>query len=51
MTASQTTIEAELAELVEESFSVRDGFIEIPERPGLGITINEEFVEMYTFCS
>ena len=36
-----------LHELVEEKFPVKDGMIEIPERPGLGITINPEFVERH----
>ena len=37
-----------LHDLVEESFSVEDGYIAIPERPGLGITVNQDFVEKYT---
>ncbi len=36
-----------LHDLVEESFPVEDGYIEIPERPGLGITIDEDFVKQY----
>jgi L-alanine-DL-glutamate epimerase-like enolase superfamily enzyme len=36
-----------LHELVEESFSVADGMVEIPDRPGLGITIREEFLGRY----
>ncbi len=36
-----------LHELVEESFDVKDGYMEIPERPGLGITVNEDFVNEY----
>ncbi len=37
-----------LHDLVEESFPVKDGHVDIPERPGLGITIDEDFVEQYT---
>lgn len=37
-----------LHDLVEESFPVEDGYIDIPDRPGLGITINEDFVKRYT---
>ncbi len=33
-----------LHELIAESFPVRDGMVEIPDRPGLGITVNEDFV-------
>jgi L-alanine-DL-glutamate epimerase-like enolase superfamily enzyme len=33
-----------LHELAEESFTAVDGMIEIPDRPGLGVTINEDFV-------
>jgi L-alanine-DL-glutamate epimerase-like enolase superfamily enzyme len=31
-------------ELVEESFAVEDGLLAIPDRPGLGITVREDFV-------
>ena len=37
-----------LQELAEEQFSVQDGTIEIPDRPGLGITIRQDFVDRYT---
>ncbi len=37
-----------LHDLVEEQFSVQDGLVEIPDRPGLGLTINEDFVKRYT---
>jgi L-alanine-DL-glutamate epimerase-like enolase superfamily enzyme len=37
-----------LQELAEEQFSVQDGMIEIPDRPGLGITIRQDFVDCYT---
>ncbi|MCX7157661.1 MAG: mandelate racemase/muconate lactonizing enzyme family protein [Proteobacteria bacterium] len=36
-----------LQELPVEGFPVKDGTIEIPDRPGLGVTINEEFVKRY----
>lgn len=37
-----------LHDLVEERFPVIDGTVEIPDRPGLGITVNEEFVRRHT---
>ncbi|MDE0813207.1 MAG: mandelate racemase/muconate lactonizing enzyme family protein [Alphaproteobacteria bacterium] len=36
-----------LHELVVEDFTVVDGHLEIPDRPGLGVTVDEEFVEKY----
>ena len=33
-----------LHELAHEGFPVVDGYVEIPERPGLGVTIDEDFV-------
>ena len=33
-----------LHELADEKFPVVDGMIEIPDRPGLGVTIDEAFV-------
>lgn len=36
-----------LHELVCERFPVLDGQIEIPDRPGLGVTIDEDFVRRY----
>lgn len=36
-----------LHELAEEKFTVSDGFIDVPDRPGLGVTVNEGFVERY----
>ena len=36
-----------LRELSVEDFVAVDGYIEIPERPGLGVTINEDFVKRY----
>ncbi|MDS1140451.1 mandelate racemase/muconate lactonizing enzyme family protein [Pusillimonas sp. SM2304] len=37
-----------LQDLAEEQFTVQDGTIEIPERPGLGITIQQDFLDRYT---
>ena len=34
-------------ELIEESFTVEGGMLAIPDRPGLGITIRDEFVARY----
>lgn len=34
-----------LHDLVKEDFPVEDGEVEIPDRPGLGITIDEDFVK------
>jgi len=34
-------------DLVEETISVKDGMIEIPDKPGLGFTINERVVEAH----
>jgi L-alanine-DL-glutamate epimerase-like enolase superfamily enzyme len=36
-----------LHDLIEEEFPVVDGFVEVPERPGLGITVREEFLRNY----
>jgi L-alanine-DL-glutamate epimerase-like enolase superfamily enzyme len=36
-----------LHELAQEQYKVVDGALEIPERPGLGVTINEDFVERF----
>jgi L-alanine-DL-glutamate epimerase-like enolase superfamily enzyme len=36
-----------LHDLVHEDFPVRDGYVDIPDRPGLGITVDEAFVERY----
>ena len=36
-----------LHELIEEAFPVSGGFVEVPERPGLGITVREDFVARY----
>ena len=36
-----------LHDLVDETFAVNDGLLDIPERPGLGITVNEAFVKRY----
>lgn len=37
-----------LQELAVEQFKVQDGMLDIPDRPGLGITIQEDFVSRYT---
>jgi len=36
-----------LHDLIEEDFPVSDGMIEIPDRPGLGITVREQFLLDY----
>lgn len=36
-----------LHDLIEESFPVVDGMVEIPDRPGLGITVREDFLRQY----
>ena len=36
-----------LHELAVEDFAVVDGMVEIPERPGLGVSIDEDFVARY----
>ncbi len=38
-----------LHDLVEEDFPVSDGMIEVPERPGLGITVREDFLQKHAF--
>lgn len=35
-------------DLVEEEVAARDGMVEIPERPGLGFTISEKFLEAHS---
>jgi L-alanine-DL-glutamate epimerase-like enolase superfamily enzyme len=37
-----------LFELSQEPAVSVDGMVEIPDRPGLGVTINEDFVKRYT---
>ena len=34
-------------ELVEERFKIEDGMLEIAARPGLGITVREDFVNLH----
>jgi L-alanine-DL-glutamate epimerase-like enolase superfamily enzyme len=34
-------------DLVEESFPVVEGMLQIPDRPGLGITVREDFLERH----
>ena len=36
-----------LHDLIEESFPVEDGHVAIPDRPGLGITVREAFLQEY----
>jgi len=36
-----------LHELIEEAFPVENGAVRIPDRPGLGITVREDFLERY----
>jgi L-alanine-DL-glutamate epimerase-like enolase superfamily enzyme len=40
-----------LHDLVEESFPVAAGMIEVPDRPGLGITVREDFLAKHTVKS
>jgi L-alanine-DL-glutamate epimerase-like enolase superfamily enzyme len=37
-----------LHDLVEENFPVENGMIAVPDRPGLGITVREDFLQKYT---
>ena len=37
-----------LHDLVEEDFLFKDGMIAVPDRPGLGITVREEFLQKHT---
>jgi L-alanine-DL-glutamate epimerase-like enolase superfamily enzyme len=37
-----------LQELAVEQFTVEQGCVEVPDRPGLGITVRPEFIEQYT---
>jgi L-alanine-DL-glutamate epimerase-like enolase superfamily enzyme len=34
-------------DLIEERFRIEDGMLAIPERPGLGITVREDFVNLH----
>ncbi|HEX7927576.1 MAG TPA: mandelate racemase/muconate lactonizing enzyme family protein [bacterium] len=34
-----------LHELAEEKFPVTDGFVDVPNRPGLGVTVREDFIK------
>jgi len=36
-----------LHDMVEETFEIEDGMLEIPDRPGLGVTVRPEFVEEF----
>jgi L-alanine-DL-glutamate epimerase-like enolase superfamily enzyme len=37
-----------LHELVKEPFVVQDGMLDIPDRPGLGVTVDESFAQSWT---
>lgn len=37
-----------LQELAREPFVVRDGMLDIPDRPGLGVTVDESFAQRWT---
>ncbi len=36
-----------LHDLIEERFPVQDGIVDVPDRPGLGITVKEDFLNRY----
>ncbi len=36
-----------LHDLIEERFPVQDGMVDVPDRPGLGITVKEDFLNRY----
>ncbi len=36
-------------ELVEEKFEIRDGYLEIPSRPGLGVTLNRDAIAKHPY--
>jgi L-alanine-DL-glutamate epimerase-like enolase superfamily enzyme len=40
-----------LHDLVEEGFLVKDGLLEVAERPGLGITIREDFLAKHAVAA
>ena len=37
-----------LHKLATEDFSVTNGYVNVPERPGLGATVDERFVNKFT---
>lgn len=37
-----------LHDLVRERFTAKDGMIDVPDRPGLGITVDEDFLRSHT---
>ena len=46
----ECTVDAGLTaenDLVKEPFQLRDGFYDIPDRPGLGVTLDEDAVDRY----
>ena len=34
-------------DLVQEPIEFKDGYVHVPDRPGLGITVNEAIIEQY----
>ena len=44
----KSSLAALLRGLAEEQFVATDGMIDIPDRPGLGITVREDFAERHT---
>ncbi len=40
-----------LRELCSQPFLISDGEVQIPSQPGLGVTVNEEFVREYTYST
>ena len=36
-------------ELVKEPFGQKDGWIDVPDAPGLGVEVDESIVEKYGF--
>jgi len=34
-------------EMLVEDFKLKDGYVEVPQKPGLGIEINEDAIEKY----
>jgi L-alanine-DL-glutamate epimerase-like enolase superfamily enzyme len=37
-------------ELTHEKVQAKDGYIEVPDRPGLGVTLDEDFVRRHLIC-
>lgn len=34
-------------DLLEEGFTLKDGFVQVPDRPGLGVSVNEDVLNRY----